>query len=277
MATCSLIECGRWRPDALVRTGRIGLRFDGGWFCSSACLTHHTREVLRHAHTSPSWIAPLQVPSLGRVMVQQRAIAHDDLAIALREQRSTGFRLGRQLTRMGLATRDEVLRGLAAQAGVGYLTHIDVDRVRRGPGGLSRDSVRALGVAPFESSRDGERLSVACSAPLPRLALAALREMTGAIVDAFVVDDEMLPQLIEAYGTDRRGERIDAATLASVDDAVEHIASLVEHGEAERMQHARCDPFVWVRVEGQRRREDLLLPLVATDKEAAWPVEHTSR
>lgn len=277
MATCARTECGRWRPDALVRFGHVGLRLDGEWYCSSACLELHASAVLRAAHSTAPWVAPTTVQPLGRILIQQRAIAYDDLRIALREQRSTGVRLGRQLVAMGLASPDAVLRGLAAQAGVGYLTHLDVSRVRRGPGGLSRDSVRALGVAPFELSRDAERLSVACAAPLPRVALAALREMTGAIIDAYVVDDELLPRLVEAYGTDGHGGRVLASTLASVDDAARHIAARVERDGAERMQHTRCDPFVWVRLEGQRRREDLLLPISATTKEAAWPVELTSR
>ncbi len=277
MARCAQTDCRRWRPDALVRTRRVGLRFDGAWYCSSACLATQTRAVLRAARATAPWLPPSTVQPLGRWMIQQRSIDAAVLDIALREQRATGFRLGRQLVEMGLATRDEVLRGLAAQAGVGYLTYIDIERVRRGAGRLSRDSVRALGVAPFELSRDGERLSVACTAPLPRLALAALREMTGALVDAYVVDDHLLPILIEAYGTDRREAQVDAATLATVDDAVEHIAALAEHGDAERMQHTRCDPFVWVRLEGQGRREDLLLPVTATSEEAAWPVVRTSR
>jgi hypothetical protein len=277
MATCARTECGRWRPDALLRFGRVGLRLDGAWYCSTACLALHAGAVLRAAHATTPWVAPTTVQPLGRVLIQQRAITHDDLRIALREQRTTGARLGRQLVVMGLTSREAVLRGLAAQAGVGYLTHIDATRVRRGPGGLSRDSVRALGVAPFELSRDAERLSVACAAPLPRVALAALREMTGAIIDAFVVDDELLSRLIEAYGTEESGERVDAATLASVDAAALHIAARVERDGAERMHHTRCDPFVWVRLEGQRRREDLLLPVTATTKEATWPVVLTSR
>ena len=277
MARCAQTDCGRWRPDALVRTRRVGLRFDGAWYCSSACLATQTRAVLRAVHATAPSLPPSPVQPLGRWLIQQRTIGPDVLDIALREQRTTGFRLGRQLVELGLATRDEILRGLAAQAGVGYLTHIDIARVRRGAGRLSRDSVRALGVAPFESSPDGERLSVACTAPLPRLALAALREMTGALVDAYIVDEQLLPILIEAYGTDQRDGQIDAATLASVDAAVEHIAALAEQGDAERMQHTRCDPFVWVRLEGQGRREDLLLPVTATSEETAWPVGRTSR
>lgn len=277
MARCARTECARWRPDVLVRLGRAGLRFGGSWYCSTTCLATAARAVLQAAHALPTWAAATPAPLLGRTLIQQRVIAHEDLRIALREQRATGLRLGRQLLQMGLGSREAIIRGLAAQAGVGYLTHIDASRVRRGPAGLSRDSVRALGVVPFELSRDSERLSVACAAPLPRVALAALREMTGAIVDAFVVDDDLLPRLIEAYGTERQGVPIDAATMTSVDDVAARIATRAEQGSAERMQHTRCDPFVWVRLEGERRREDLLLPVTAAHKEATWPAELTSR
>jgi hypothetical protein len=49
-----------------------------------------------------------------------------------------------------------------------------------------------------------------------------------------------------------------------------------------RVQQARCDPFVWVRLEGEEASEDLLLSMDALVKEqlkeqALWQAEPMSR
>ena len=214
---------------------------------------------------------------LGTLLVQQRVVTQEMLDVALREQRHTGRRLGAQLLAMGLITREELVRALAAQAGAGYLVNLDSSRVAAGPGGLSRQTVRALGLVPFESSQDGERLAVACVAPLPRLALSAIREITGARIDAFLVADEEWERLAEAYATgERTPTRIVPSTaLRSIPDAAVRIALAASEGGPWRIQHARCDPFVWVRLEGGTRREDLLVSLGKYEGEHPWPVAPT--
>ena len=277
MARCARTECGRWRPDTLVRRGRFGVHLGTDWFCSSECLTAHTEVLLASAGApSPRWAAP---PSsrLGRLLVSQGVLKPDMLELALRDQRNTGKRLGVQLRAMGLVSREELLRALAAQAGTGYLVNLDPSRVASGPGGLSRQTVRALGVIPFERSKDGERLAVACVAPLPRLALSAIREITGARIDAFIVADEDWERLADAYasGSAVKEPLIPSTTLRSIPDAVVRIALAAAEGGPVRIQHARCDPFMWVRLEGSARREDLLVSLGAYEGEPPWPVAPT--
>ena len=41
------------------------------------------------------------------------------------------------------------------------------------------------------------------------------------------------------------------------------------------MQQARCDPFVWVRLESDQAREDLLLPMDSLSRENTYrPPQH---
>ena len=63
---------------------------------------------------------------------------------------------------------------LAAQGGVSYLPSFDVDRVTRGPAWLPTETVRALGVVPFEVDEVQRKLRVVCAAPVPRTAMRAL-------------------------------------------------------------------------------------------------------
>ena len=278
MARCARSECGRWRPDSLVRRRRVGVHFDGLWFCCGECLAGHTEDVLSSDHRPAPALAPAAPMKLGKVLVQQQAVTADLVDLAVREQRQSGRRLGEQLLDMGLLSRGQLLRALAAQSGTGYLAHIDPQRVVDGPGRLSPETVRLLGVVPFEMSHDGQRLAVACVAPLPRASVLALREITGARVDAFVVADTDWQGLATAYGTRRRPTepRVPTTTLRSIADAAVRIAATASRGGADRMQHARCEPFMWVRLEGQGRQEDLLVPLgVETRGAEQWPVAPT--
>lgn len=276
MARCARTDCRRWRPDNLVRRGRFGVHLGEAWFCSSECLTSHTERVLSSADAPVPRGTPLPATALGTILVAQGALTRDVLDVALREQRRTGKRLGAQLRDMGVITREELLRSLAAQAATGFLVHLAPTRVASGPGGLARQTVRALGLVPFERSSDGERLAVACTAPLPRVALSALREITGARIDAYIVADEDWDSLADAYaGGCQAGEPlVPSTTLRGIPDAALRIALAAEGGPV-RMQHARCDPFMWVRLEGRAAREDLLVSLGSHEGERPWPVAPT--
>jgi len=286
MARCEREQCGRWRPDFLrIGASRRGVWFEEVWSCSRGCLEVLTRERLIDASTT-SWSTTglrARTMRLGALLLHHRAITPDTLKAALAEQETSGLRLGEQLLMMEAVPVNDLVRALAAQAGVGYVTDIDPMAVRTGPGGLSRDAVRALGVVPFEAiEHDNERrLKVACSAPLPRLALAALRELTTWKIDPLIVRDDLWQELLDAYGTLDEGMTVMAIHPRSVVEATAHIATAVESGRAVRVQQARCDPFVWVRLEGEAN-EDLLLSMDALVKEHAkeqstWLAEPMSR
>lgn len=280
MARCARTECARWRPDGLVRRGRFGVHCDGAWFCSSDCLVTHTEALLARVNGQPPLAPPGPSTPLGRLLVKRQLLAPQALEDAVREQRASGLKLGEHLVARGLVSREEVLRALAVQAGTGYLARIDPRRVVHGPGGLSRETVRALGLVPFEMSADGERLAVAAVAPLRRASLAALREITGARVDAFIVSEAAWQRLADAYGTNTAppGPEVSATTLRSIADAARRVAAAAARGEADRMQPVRCDPFVWVRLEGRGRLEDLLVAPAtrAAGEDDSWQAAPTS-
>lgn len=93
-------------------------------------------------------------------------------------------RLGAELQRLGLVAAEPVLRALAAQGGVSYLPTFDVGRVTRGPAWLPAETVRALGVVPFEVDDLQKKIRVVCAAPVPRTAMCALLKLTGWTAEA---------------------------------------------------------------------------------------------
>jgi hypothetical protein len=281
---CAREVCARWTPDLrLFRRHARGVTFEEQWFCSVDCVEAEARERLERA-TVPS-VGPARdrkASRLGALLLHSRSITPAALAAALDEQKTSGLRLGAQLCLMGATTRREVLRALATQFRVGFLPVVDPACVRNAPGGLSGDAIRALGVVPLEADEPRRQLKVACAAPLPRLALAVLRELTGCAIEPLLVDDEQLLALTRAYGTAQHAGAVQVTRTASLGDAAHHIAEAIRSGRARRVQPVRCEPWVWVRLEGDQAPEEIVLPVDAVPmaaveaKEDTWPVAPTA-
>jgi type II secretion system (T2SS) protein E len=277
---CAREVCARWVPDflAFARPGH-GLVFDEAWYCSRPCLEAEARARLEQAPAPDASIGRGQnVSRLGALLVHRRLISTATLEEALIRQETSGQRLGAELVAMGALQPLDLLRTLATQSRAGYLTVVDVERARPAPGGLSRDVVETLGIVPIEADDERGRLVVACPAPLPRLALAVLRNLVTATVEPLLVADEAIADLLDAYGTaPRRAPRV-TRTL-SLGDAAQRIAAAIESGRVSRVQPVRCEPWVWVRLDGGVAPEEIVLPsravrvperAAAVGKDPAW-------
>jgi hypothetical protein len=248
MRVCARNGCGR-RHLAFLPGRSAGVTLDGEWYCSPACVEQITRDRLIA-------LAPARVVAredalrmrLGGWLRHTGVLTEDQLSLAVAMQAKTGMKLGEQVLALGLASPDAVLRALALQAGVPYLSRLSLATVRRGPGGLSPNAVRALSIVPFAEPTDGV-IKVACLAPLPRLALAAFRRITSFIPEPHLVADDRWSALVEAYGAD--AESVTTSTFHETQDLAEAAATIARaatDGRAARLTELRCDPYTWVRV-----------------------------
>ena len=146
------------------------------------------------------------------------------------------------------------MRALAAQAGVSYMTSVDPARVRRAPGGLSADMVRALGLLPFEAETQERRLHVICTAPLPRPALRAMARLTGWTAEPYLVDDAVWERALEDYAPDAASSTSRRSCTTS-DAASAQVVVAAAVGRDAVVRYAGCGDFVWVRVEGGARTQ----------------------
>ncbi len=256
MARCFRDGCRCWRPDLIVRMFGLGLTVDGEWFCADDCVQADALRRLLDVRTREASPQPPTL-RLGSVLLQQKSVTSLQLSDALREQQRSGLRLGDQLQRLGYSSREAVLKALAAQNGVRYLATIDQAAARSAPGGLSSDEVRALGIVPFRET--GDRLQVACMAPLPHAALDAVSSIIGRTVEPFLVSDEDFARLLGAYieGADRSVE------TTTVRDASQGASKIAQVAAAERdvtMKEAHVDPYTWVRIAANGRISTLLVP-----------------
>jgi hypothetical protein len=260
MPRCAHDTCGRWRPSLLIRLLGLGLRLDDAWYCSSDCLQAGARQRFERAKTVvPSTLSDAPRLRLGYLLAAARRLSPDVLTRAARAQAQTGLRIGTQLVRQGAVSSADVLRALAVQSGVGYLAAVDSARLMLAPGNLSSDAVHRLRLVPFDADAGHTLLRVACTAPVPRTAIAVLRHLTGWIVEPYLVADEHWPLLAKAYGAARRSAQPVCATVSDFDAAAAYVARTARAAGRIHMLEVRGDDYIWVRMQASDRIEELWL------------------
>ena len=262
MAHCARPDCQRWLPDALASFGRCGIFIDQYWYCSTRCVEEAVRQRVRDLPAvEPAYVQSWRSAKLGLLLTQQVGLSRATIDGVLGAQESGGIRMGQRLRRQGLVSTDELLRALATQAGVRYLTAVDPRIVAHRPGELSQDIVRALGIVPIAADAIRREMQVACTAPIPGLAVRALTKLTEWAVEPLLVSDESLPHLIEVYGT--KWPRRTAVSGAVCDPlgGPAQVARFAKSRRMVRMLQERCDPYVWVRLNAPGATADVLMAL----------------
>jgi hypothetical protein len=266
MPRCADGDCRRWRLFG-------ALQFNENWYCSRDCVERAALAGLGQPLGATGRRPGLPPLKLGVLLRHAGVVTQAQLEAALGVKARTGLRIGEQLEQMGFVDADVVLRALATQAGVSYLSTFDVARVTRAPGSMPPAMVRALGLVPFETDEDGQRLHVITTAPVPRAAIRAMTKLTGWTIDVYLVKDSVFEAAVDAY---RPAEAApishDAALVRTLSAAASRIADRAERDRAVTMRHASYDEYVWVRVEGSQRVSDLLV-----EKEAACQAAFTAR
>jgi hypothetical protein len=270
MPRCARSDCRRYRPGVLVRLGGLGLQLDDHWYCSAQCLQVAARTRLARTPLAvPATLTTMPQVRIGGLLARMAKIPKEVLDRAVSAQAETGLRLGTQLVRHGVVSSLDVLRALATQGGVAFLTAIDAGRLTAAPGNLSADAVRRFRLVPFEVDGERQLVKVACTAPVPRTEMGALRQLTGWIIQPYLVSDEQWPSLVRAYGAARREDRPVCAPVPDVATAAARVAEVAKLSRGVRMVEVRCEDDLWVRLESAGGVEDLWLTL--GDRKSAAP------
>jgi hypothetical protein len=227
------------------------------------------------AQALPMPSAVLRPLRLGVLLRHLRAVSESDLNEALQMQRVSGLRLGAELQRTGHVRADQLLRALAAQANVSYFTSFDVARVTRGPLALPVETVRALGLVPFDVDAEQQRIRVICAAPVPRTAVRAMHTLTGWIPEVYLVHDEVWERALRAYGPEpTNAPASEVMTVGGIEAVASFVADQAAADRSVTMRHAQWDRFTWVRVESPTQVANLLVPGTEEGTCQAAPTAH---
>jgi len=259
---CARSACSRRLPDWLTTHGRVGMFIDGRWLCSTRCVEAAvTQRISGLPPVEPAYIQGWRAMKLGSLLMQQAGLTREVVEAAVAEQERLGVPIGRTLQALGLVSAEDVLRALATQAGVRYLTAVNPSVVAHSPGGLPRDVVKALGVVPIAANQRRREMQVACTAPVPGLAVRALTRLTDWAVEPLLVADDTLPRLVELYASRPSTRHI---IIGAVCDALSGPACVAQFAKRRRrvkMTQERCDPYVWVRLNADGATADVLMAM----------------
>ncbi|HEY6507718.1 MAG TPA: hypothetical protein VIY56_06870 [Vicinamibacterales bacterium] len=258
MPRCAESTCGRWRPSLGTRV-LSGTQLNGQWYCSPACIEVAVRRGIGNADMPVGSADARTTLRLGAILRHDGAISRAQLSEALVTQRRSGLRLGAELQRLGYVVPQVVVRALAAQCGLSFLTTVDLARIRRAPGGLSGHLVRALGLVPFEADAGRRRLHVICTAPPPRAAFRALVAQTGWTAEPYLVDDALWTTALAAYPAGHQPERGWEAPLGDLGALADYVSRTAVARGAVTMRRAACPGVLWVRLEADSCVQDLLV------------------
>jgi general secretion pathway protein E len=114
---------------------------------------------------------------LGELLVEEGLTTPDAVAAALARGRTTGERLGDALVALGAVTRDDVLRAVARQHGLGFVPRDEMPSALPVLKNVSSKYLRQYVVCPL--SLDGGVVTVAAADPLNPVIVDDLRQSTG--------------------------------------------------------------------------------------------------
>src|SRR5437899_1732754 len=132
---------------------------------------------------------------LGEILVQERLTTPDVVEEALARAKTTGERLGEALVALGAVKSEEVLRALAQQQNLAYLSRDELPSPLPIVKNLSAKYLRQYAVCPV--SVENGQLTVATADPLNPVVVDDLRQFTGLAVKLVVSSAEAITEAID--------------------------------------------------------------------------------
>src|SRR2546426_7266066 len=132
---------------------------------------------------------------LGEILIADGITTPEMIALALNRTRTTGERLGEALVGLGAVTKEDVLRAVARQHNLPYLSRDELPSPLPVIKNLSPKYLRQYVVCPV--TVDGSVLTVATSEPLNPVIVDDLRQWTGLSVRIVVSAPEVILEAID--------------------------------------------------------------------------------
>ncbi len=134
---------------------------------------------------------------LGQILLEDEKITADELDKALMLQKDTDERLGKLLVNLGYLSEEEMVKTLAKQLGLSYLSLPD----------FPQNTPLSIGIPPkfmqeykfFPLKLDEGILSVAMANPLDSATIDALKLRTNCLIKVFISKESELTEAIERY------------------------------------------------------------------------------
>jgi general secretion pathway protein E len=167
---------------------------------------------------------------LGELLVEEGLATPEQISQALTRMQSTGERIGEALVALGAVSQDDVLRALARQQKLPYLSREELPSPLPILKSLSPKYLRQYAVCPV--SVDGGVLTLAAADPLNPIIVDDLRQFTGLVIRLVVSPADAITEAIDrtydgaATPLQRIVEGMDDESGGDGDEDVNHLRDM---------------------------------------------------
>jgi type IV pilus assembly protein PilB len=134
---------------------------------------------------------------LGELLVERGIINHEQIALAIKEQKENGGMVGEVLVRLKFATEKDIAQALTAQYGFPYLPLANYEIDKEVISSVPENVCRKFVLVPID--KIGKSLTLAMANPLDVQAAEDVELITGCIVQTFVSTATDIKQAIDKY------------------------------------------------------------------------------
>jgi hypothetical protein len=257
---CANAACDGNPLKHAVSKRHFGVWLAEEWFCGPECFENGARkkivELLSSRHRQEK--APALRMPLGLLLLSREILTHEQLKLALEQQRANGANLGETVQQLGFATEQQVTSAVAAQWACPVFTL--GDRPLPAEVRIPRRLLEQYGMLPVHYSAIGKKLMVGFVSRAQHHMLYTIEHITSCSASpCFITASEYHRgmQLCNLTATeneivfDRPSGTVEIAGL---------VRNYVNQIGAERARFGMCRDYLWVRVVG-RQEIDLLFRL----------------
>ncbi|MGB7584673.1 MAG: hypothetical protein WBM11_07495 [Terriglobales bacterium] len=257
---CANAACEGSPLKHAVSKRHFGVWLAEEWFCSPECFEKGARKKIvellssRHRQEKPP---ALRMP-LGLLLVSREILTHEQLKVALEQQRAKGINLGETVQELGFATEQQVTSAVAAQWACPVFTF--GDRPLPAEVRVPRRVLEQYGMLPVHYSAIGKRLMVGFVSRVQHHILYTIEHITSCSASpCFITASEYRRgmQLCNLTATENEIVFDRASSTAEIAGLARNYVNQIG---AERTRFGMCRDYLWVRVTG-RQEIDLLFRL----------------
>jgi hypothetical protein len=243
-----------------VSKKHFGVWLADEWFCGPECFESSARKKIvelltsRHGQEKPP---ALRMP-LGLLLVSREILTHEQLKVALEQQRASGANLGETVQELGFATEQQVTSAVAAQWACPVFTL--GDRPLPSEVRIPRRVLEQYGMLPVHYSQVGKRLMVGFVSRVQHHILYTIEHITACSASpCFITASDYRRGMHSCNLTATENEIVFDRPSGTVEIAG-LVRNYVNQIGAERARFGMCRDYLWVRVVG-RQEIDLLFRL----------------
>jgi hypothetical protein len=257
---CANAKCEGNPLKHAVSKRHFGVWLAEEWFCSPECFEQGARtkivELLssRHRQEKPP---ALRMP-LGLLLVSREILTHEQLKIALEQQRASGMNLGEAVQELGFATEQQVTAAVAAQWACPVFTL--GDRPLPAQVRIPRRLLEQYGMLPVHYAEVGKGLMVGFVSRVQHHILYTIEHITGCSARPCFITASEYRRGIQLCNLTATENEILFDRASGTGEIAGLVRNYVNQIGAERARFGMCRDYLWVRVAG-RQEIDLLFRL----------------